>query len=150
MEIIVSGTGMKLEIKKVQPDAIMPARAHHDDAGLDLFANETLTLEPGMRRTVKTGIALAIPTGYVGLIWDKSSIPHKWGVKTMGGVIDASYRGEIGVIMVNLSQEPYVIEKGSKISQLLIQKVELPEVCEVSELDDTIRGEGGFGSTGSH
>ena len=119
---------MKLEAKKLQPDALLPARAHADDAGLDLFANEALTLEPGMRRTVKTGIALAIPTGYVGLIWDKSSIPHKWGVKTMGGVIDASYRGEVGVIMVNLSEEPYVIEKGAKISQLLIQKVELPEV----------------------
>ncbi|MBP6929623.1 MAG: dUTP diphosphatase [Candidatus Moranbacteria bacterium] len=141
---------MKLEAKKLQPDALLPARAHADDAGLDLFANEALTLEPGMRRTVKTGIALAIPTGYVGLIWDKSSIPHKWGVKTMGGVIDASYRGEVGVIMVNLSEEPYVIEKGAKISQLLIQKVELPEVCEVSELDDTIRGAGGFGSTGTH
>ena len=141
---------MKLEVKKLQPDAVLPARAHHDDAGLDLYANETLTLEPGERRTVKTGIALAIPTGYVGLIWDKSSIPHKWGVKTMGGVIDASYRGEVGVIMVNLSQESYVIEKGAKISQLLIQKVELPEVCEVLELDDTIRGEGGFGSTGTH
>lgn len=141
---------MKLEAKKLQPDALLPARAHADDAGLDLFANEALTLEPGMRRTVKTGIALAIPTGYVGLIWDKSSIPHKWGVKTMGGVIDASYRGEVGVIMVNLSEEPYVIEKGAKISQLLIQKVELPEVCEVSELDDTIRGEGAFGSTGTH
>jgi dUTP pyrophosphatase len=141
---------MKLSIKKFHPDALLPARAHQDDAGLDLFSNETLTLEPGMRWTVKTGIALAIPTGYVGLIWDKSSIPHKWGVKTMGGVIDASYRGEVGVIMVNLSQEPYVIEKGAKISQLLIQKVELPEVCEVSELDDTIRGEGGFGSTGTY
>lgn len=141
---------MKLEAKKLQPDALLPARAHADDAGLDLFANEALTLEPGMRRTVKTGIALAIPTGYVGLIWDKSSIPHKWGVKTMGGVIDASYRGEIGVIMVNLSEETQKFEKGAKISQLLIQRVELPEVCEVTELDDTIRGEGGFGSTGTH
>lgn len=141
---------MKLNIKKLYPEAILPARAHHDDAGLDLYTAETLTLEPGQRKTVKTGIALAIPTGYVGLIWDKSSIPHKWGVKTMGGVIDASYRGEVGVIMINLSKEAYIVEKGAKISQLLIQKVELPEVCEVTELDDTIRGEGGFGSTGTH
>lgn len=141
---------MKLEIKKLHPDAKLPTRAHADDAGLDMYANETLMLDSGQRQTVKTGIALAIPTGHVGLIWDKSSIPHKWGVKTMGGVIDASYRGEVGVIMVNLSREPYTIEKGAKISQLLIQKVELPEVCEVSELDDTIRGEGAFGSTGTH
>lgn len=141
---------MKLEIKRLRPDAILPARAHHDDAGLDLYTHEAFTLEPGERRTVKTGIALAIPTGFVGLIWDKSSIPHKWGVKTMGGVIDASYRGEVGVIMINLSKKAYTVEKGAKISQLLIQKVELPEVCEVTELDDTIRGEGGFGSTGTH
>ena len=141
---------MKLEIKKLRPDAILPARAHHDDAGLDLYSNETFALQPGERRTVKTGIALAIPTGFVGLIWDKSSVPHKWGVKTMGGVVDASYRGEVGVIMINLSKEVYTVEKGAKISQLLIQKVELPEVCEVTELDDTIRGEGGFGSTGTH
>lgn len=141
---------MKLSVKKLHPEAILPVRAHHDDAGLDLFANEAFTLAPGERRTVKTGIALAIPTGYVGLIWDKSSVPHKWGVKTMGGVIDASYRGEVGVIMVNLSNQAQEFEKGAKISQLLIQKVEFPEVCEVSELDDTIRGEGGFGSTGTH
>ncbi len=141
---------MKLNVKKLYPDAIVPARAHHDDAGLDLYSYEAFALEPGERRTVKTGIALAIPSGFVGLIWDKSSVPHKWGVKTMGGVIDASYRGEIGVIMVNLSGEVQKFEKGAKISQLLIQKVELPEVCEVTELDDTIRGEGGFGSTGTH
>jgi dUTP pyrophosphatase len=140
---------MKLEIKKLEPDAKLPVRAHHDDAGLDLYANESLTLAPGMRHAVKTGIALAIPTGYVGLIWDKSGVSAKGGVKVMGGVIDASYRGEVGVILANLSQEPYVVEKGAKISQLLVQKVELPEVCEVTELDDTIRGEGGFGSTGS-
>jgi dUTP pyrophosphatase len=141
---------MKLSVKKLDPEAKVPTRAHADDAGLDLYSNEDYELQPGERRTVKTGIALAIPSGYVGLIWDKSSIPHKFGVKTMGGVIDASYRGEIGVIMVNLSQEPYKIEKLAKISQLLIQKVELPEVCEVEELDDTIRGVSGFGSTGTH
>jgi len=141
---------MKLEIKKLDREAKLPVRAHADDAGLDLFSNEEFSLAPGERKAVKTGIAVAIPTGYVGLIWDKSSVPYKWGVKTMGGVIDAAYRGEIGVIMINLSQEIFKVEKGAKISQLLIQKVELPEVCEVTELDDTIRGEGGFGSTGTH
>ena len=141
---------MKLNIKKLHPDAVIPARAHHDDAGLDVYTYEAFELQPGERKTIPTGIALAIPTGYVGLIWDKSSVPHKWGVKTMGGVIDASYRGEVGVIMINLSKETQNFEKGAKISQLLIQKVELPDVCEVSELDDTIRGAGGFGSTGTH
>ena len=91
---------------------------------------------------------MAIPTGYAGLVWDKSGIAAKAGLKTMGGVIDASYRGEILVIVTNLSQEAYHIEKGSKIGQLLIQKVEFPDICEVDELDGTIRGESGFGSTG--
>lgn len=141
---------MKLSVKKLTADAVLPSRAHVDDAGLDLYANEEVVLQPGERRTIKTGIALSIPSGYVGLIWDKSSLPHKWGIKTMGGVVDAAYRGEIGVIMINLSKEVYKVEKSAKISQMLIQKVELPEVCEVEELDDTIRGEGGFGSTGTH
>lgn len=141
---------MKLEVKKLDPLAKLPTRAHSDDAGLDLYSLEECVLESGERRAIKTGVALAIPTGYVGLIWDKSSIPAKWGVKTMGGVIDASYRGEIHVIVINLSNMPYTVEKGVKMAQLLIQKVELPEVCEVSELDDTIRGERGFGSSGTH
>lgn len=141
---------MKLSVKKLIPEAKVPTRAHHDDAGLDLYAAEEYVLQPGARQAVKTGVAIAIPSGYVGLIWDKSGIAAKAGIKTMGGVIDASYRGEVQVIVTNLSSNDHTIEKGSKISQILIQKVELPEVCEVSELDDTIRGEGGFGSTGSH
>ena len=141
---------MKLRVKKLDPLAKLPTRVHFDDAGLDLYSLEECVLESGERRAVKTGVALAIPTGYVGLIWDKSSVPAKWGVKTMGGVIDASYRGEIHVIIINLSDTPYRVEQGVKIAQLLIQKVELPEVCEVSELDDTVRGEKGFGSSGTH
>jgi dUTP pyrophosphatase len=140
---------MKLDVKKLDPEAKLPTRAHADDAGLDLYSVEECVLEPGERRAVRTGIAMAIPTGYVGLIWDKSGLAAKAGMKTMGGVIDAAYRGEVRVIMTNLSQEPYHVEKGSKISQILIQEVELADVCEVGELSDTIRGEGGFGSTGS-
>lgn len=141
---------MDLQVKKLVPDAKLPVRAHHDDAGLDLFAAEEYSLAPGERQMVKTGIAMAIPTGYVGLIWDKSGVAGKTGIKTMGGVVDASYRGDVQVIMVNLSSTPYKVEKGAKIAQLLVQQVALPEVCEVPELDDTIRGENGFGSTGSH
>lgn len=139
---------MKLEVKKLVPEAKLPVRAHIDDAGLDLYSVEEHVLQSGDRRAIKTGIAIAIPTGYVGLIWDKSGVAAKGGLKAMGGVIDASYRGEVQVILVNLSAEPYSIEKGAKISQILIQKVELAEVCEVAELDATIRGEAGFGSTG--
>jgi len=141
---------MKLTVKKMTPEAKLPVRAHSDDAGMDFFSTEECILAPGERRALKTGIALAIPSGYVGLFWDKSSLPAKAGIKTMGGVIDASYRGELQVIAINLSDIPYTVEKGSKIAQLLIQKVELPEICEVDELDATIRGEGGFGSTGTH
>jgi len=139
---------MRLEVKKMDPEAKLPTRAHPDDAGLDLYSAEECILAAGERRAVKTGIALAIPTGYAGLIWDKSGLAAKAGLKTMGGVIDAAYRGEVQVILANLAQAPYHIEKGAKISQILIQKIELPEICEVEELGDTIRGEGGFGSTG--
>lgn len=139
---------MKLEVKKLDPEAKLPTRAHSDDAGLDLYSIEECVLAPRERRVIKTGIAVAIPSGYVGLIWDKSGLAAKAGLKTMGGVIDAAYRGEIQVIIANLSDAPYIIQKGSKIAQLLIQKVEIPEVCGVSKLDDTLRGDGGFGSTG--
>lgn len=141
---------MELLVKKLHPDAIVPERTHHDDAGLDLCALEAVTLEPGERMAVSTGIAAAIPTGYVGLIWDKSSVPFKYGVKSMGGVIDAQYRGEVKVIMVNLSQESVAFTAGQKLAQLLIQKVELLPTKEVEDLDETERGEGGFGSSGTH
>lgn len=141
---------MQLEVKKLVPEAKLPTRAHADDAGLDLYSVEECTLASGERRAMKTGIAMAIPSGYVGLFWDKSGLAAKAGLKTMGGVIDAAYRGELQVILINLSDAPYEVQKGAKIAQLLIQKVELPEICEVTELDDTIRGESGFGSTGLH
>ncbi len=127
---------------------MLPTRAHHDDAGLDIYANEACELQPGERMAVGSGIALAIPSGWVGLLWDKSGLAAKVGLKTMGGVIDASYRGELKVIIANQGSEVYRVEEGTKIAQLLIQKVELPEVVEVADLDATIRGEGGFGSTG--
>ena len=139
---------LKLEVKKLISDAKLPTRAHPNDAGLDLYSSEGCVLSPGERRSVKTSIALSIPDGFAGLIWDKSSVGARDGIKVLGGVIDAAYRGEILVGLVNLSSKDYAIEKGAKIAQLLVQKVELPEVCEVSELDDTMRGTGGFGSTG--
>jgi dUTP pyrophosphatase len=139
---------MKLKIKKLNKDARLPKYTHVNDAGMDLFSIEDKTLESGEKFVCRTGIALAIPTGYVGLIWDKSGIALKKGIKTMGGVIDSNYRGEIGVIMKNLSKEKYEIKKGEKIAQILIQKVESPEIEEVGNLDNTNRGDGGFGSTG--
>lgn len=140
---------MKLSIKKLSSEAKVPTRAHHDDAGLDLYANENYTLKPGEIHGVQTGIAMAIPAGSVGLIWGKSGLALKAGIGVLGGVIDAQYRGEIVVIVTNHGTTEYHIGKGSKIAQILIQKIELLETEEVIELDDTIRGAGAFGSTGA-
>ncbi|MDX9913446.1 MAG: dUTP diphosphatase [Candidatus Moranbacteria bacterium] len=139
---------MKIEIKKINPEAKIPIYAIKNDAGMELYSVEDLIVEPGKILTCGTGIAVAIPVSYVGLIWDKSGVAFKGGIKTMGGVIDSSYRGEIKIILVNLSDKAYVINKGDKVAQMLIQKVESPDIEEVEVLDDTERGEGGFGSTG--
>ncbi len=139
---------MKMLIQKLHPDAKIPTFAHVEDAGMDLYASCALEILVGERVQVPTGIALAIPVGHVGLIWDKSGISHKGGMKTLGGVVDAGYRGEVLVGLVNLGQETYYIEKGDKVAQMLIQKVEHPEIEIVDTLDETLRGMGGFGSTG--
>lgn len=139
---------MNIHVKKLHPDAKLPSRAHFDDAGVDLYSVENIILKPGDRVGVKTGIALAIPSGFVGLVWDKSGLALKSGIKIMGGVIDAGYRGEIQVIMKNLGDEDLSIEVGQKLAQLLVQKVELYEIEEVDELEEATRGDNGFGSTG--
>lgn len=135
-----------LPIQRLTPTAKLPERAHADDAGLDLYSDAYYTLYPGQRARVKTGIACAIPTGYVGLIWDKSGLAAT-GLKTAGGVIDAGYRGEINVVVINLSDDIIEIERGQKIAQMLIQKIAAPTPREVDALDDTQRGGGSFGST---
>ena len=140
---------MKLLIQKLHPDAMTPTFAHPEDAGMDLYALEAVVIPPGARVQVPTGIACAIPLGYAGLFWDKSGLSHKRGLKVMGGVIDAGYRGELLVGLMNLGSEPHTLGKGDKITQMLIQKVEHPELVVVETLDATVRGEGGFGSTGT-
>lgn len=139
---------MILKTKKIDAAASLPTRATAGDAGLDLCSVEDVVIQPGDRLVVRTGIAMEIPSGYAGLVWDKSGLAAKKGLKTMGGVIDAGYRGEIQVVLANLGSEPHPIAVGDKIAQLLIQKVELPDIVEVAELSDTERGDGGFGSTG--
>ncbi len=139
---------MNIKVKRLHPDAQIPNIAHIGDAGCDLFAVESLTLNPGERGQVSTGIAMEIPLGYVGLIWDKSGVSHKGGIKTLGGVMDSGYRGEFLIGVINLGKEIYTFEKGNKVAQLLIQKIEIPIFEEVEELNDTSRGDGGFGSTG--
>lgn len=137
-----------IRIKKLKNDAVTPNYAHEGDAGMDLFAAEKVVLRSHERAQVKTGIAMEIPKGYVGLVWDKSGLSQKHGLKTLGGVVDAGYRGEVMVGVANISNETYTIEKGHKVAQMLIQKVESPEVVEAAELSDSARGDGGFGSTG--
>lgn len=139
---------MNIPVKKLHPDALIPTIAHAGDAGCDLYATSRIVLQPGERAQVPTGIALEIPTGYVGLVWDKSGLSHKGGIKTLGGVIDSGYRGEVLVGVINLGKEDYVFEPGHKVAQLLIQKVETPTFVHMDELANTTRGEGGFGSTG--
>lgn len=137
-----------LQLQAVHPEAVLPTYAHADDAGLDLCTVQACTLAPGERRTISTGIALQLPAGHVGLIWDKSGLSHKAGLKTLGGVIDAGYRGEVMVGMVNLGHEPHHFAVGDKVAQLLVQPVVQPTVTVVDQLDDTTRGAAGFGSTG--
>ena len=109
---------------------------------------KNLVVKKGERLAVQTGIAMEIPEGYVGLIWDKSGLSMKYGLKTIGGVIDSSYRGEVLIGVINFGDKDYIFEKGHKVAQMIIQKKEKVDFEEVKELSDTIRGEGGFGSTG--
>jgi dUTP pyrophosphatase len=139
---------MNLNFKKLHPDAKVPMYAHSHDAGFDMYATEDVHFEAGAKMRVPTGIALEIPDGYVGLVWDKSSISFNHGLKTMGGVIDAGYRGEIIIGLYNFSVTPYTIKKGEKVAQILIQKIEHVTFLEAEELSDTTRGESGWGSTG--
>lgn len=128
----------------------VPDYAHPGDAGLDLRSNESLKLAPGEFRTVHTGIKAAIPQGYAGLVWDKSGYAAKHGIHVLAGVIDSGYRGEIGIVLINLGKNDFEIALDMKIAQLLIQPVVAAQVIEVDSLDDTSRSEGGFGSTGKH
>ena len=139
---------LSLRVKKVSDDATVPLYAHPGDAGLDLFAAETVVVNPGVVSRVRTGIAVVIPEGYVGLCWDKSGLAMGHGIKVLAGVIDSGYRGELVLGVINLGTEPYTFEKGHKVMQMLIQKVETVEVQVVNELGSTRRGEAGFGSTG--
>ncbi|VVB80299.1 Deoxyuridine 5'-triphosphate nucleotidohydrolase [uncultured archaeon] len=139
---------MKLFVKKLHPNAILPSYAHAGDAGLDIYSVEDKIIQPGERALISTGLSMEFPAGYVCLIWDKSGIAAKNGIKTMGGVIEHTYRGEYKIVMLNTSKEDFKISKGQKIAQALIQPIVTAEVEEVQELTETKRGEGGFGSTG--
>jgi len=141
---------MLIKTIKLNNDAKLPAYAKSGDAGADLCAAHSTTLLPGEFKLIPTGIAMAIPLGYVGLIHPRSGLAAKHGITVLNtpGTIDSGFRGEIKVILINHSQEVYNIERGERIAQLVIQKVEGAFFEPVDELDTTDRGNGGFGSTG--
>ena len=140
-------------VRRLDPDLPMPAYAHPGDAGADLVAAEDVELAPGERRLVPTGIAVAVPDGYVGLVHPRSGLAHRLGVTVLNapGTVDAGYRGEILVNLVNHDPAATVrISRGDRIAQLLVQRVERAAFRVVEELPETVRGAGGHGSTGGH
>ena len=140
-------------VTRLDPDLPLPAYEHPGDAGLDLRARERVTLGPGQRALVPTGVAIALPAGYVGLVCARSGLAIRKGIGLVNapGVIDAGYRGEISVILINHDPvDAVTLERGDRIAQLLVQSVEQAKLVEVVELPGSHRGSGGFGSTGGH
>lgn len=139
-----------LKIKKLSEDAIIPFYAHPGDAGLDLFSVEEVTIEPGKRKLVATGISIELPKNTEAQVRPRSGLALKYGVTVLNspGTIDEGYRGEIKVILINHGEEAFKINRGDKIAQMVIMPVLTVEIKEVEILNDSERGEGGFGSTG--
>ena len=133
---------------KCHEDAIIPKYAHEGDAAFDFYSVEDVLLKIGEKKLIKTGIKMAIPENHVGLIWDRSGLAAKNGIHVMAGVIDSIYRGEILIVLKNLGEGDFQIEKGMRIAQMLIQPVVTAKLEEVESLDDTERAENNFGSTG--
>lgn len=150
-----------LQVKKIDPAAKLPVRAHPTDAGVDIFCLESFTLGKGERKSVRTGIAVSVPAGYYGRLAEKGGLANGKGLQVLAGVVDENYIGEVLAILFN--PRGYVkghagskvfdgvirFEAGDKICQLVLEKISLAEVVEVEELEETDRGEGSFGSTGS-
>jgi dUTP pyrophosphatase len=143
-------TSVRVLVRRLDRELPMPARAREDDAGLDLYASQAVTIEPGSRVLVPTGIALAIPPGYAGFVLPRSGLALRHGVTALNtpGLIDAGYRGEVKVLLINHDRAAATIARGDRIAQLVIQRVEPAELVEVDELPPSDRGIGGFGSTG--
>lgn len=138
----------EIDVKRVTADAQLPTRSYGDDAGLDLYARESVIIEPGSWNHVPTGVAVAIPSGYGGFVWPRSGLSVNEGIDVLGGVIDPQYHREIDVILaLHNHADAYRVDEGERIAQLVIQPVELPAVREVNLLSQTSRG--GFGSTGA-
>jgi dUTP pyrophosphatase len=141
---------MQVKVKKLKENAKLPTHGHPGDAGIDFYSTHKVVFMPGKQERVSTGVAIEIPEGHVGLIWDKSSISFNMGLKVMGGVIDSGYRGEIIMNLLNVTDKEVTLEEGHKIAQMLIQRFEDCDIVEVDEISDTVRGQGREGSTGKN
>ena len=141
---------MTLRFRKLVPDAVLPSYAHPSDAGMDVRSVEALTIAPGRRALVHTGLVMLLPPGYEAQVRPRSGLALKSGVTVLNtpGTIDSGYRGEVGVILANFGEADFSVRPGDKIAQIVIAPVTQPEIVETSEVDETDRGEGGFGSTG--
>jgi dUTP pyrophosphatase len=143
--------GVEISIRRLDPELPLPSYAHPGDAGADLCAREDVSLQPGERKLVPTGIAMALPAGYVGLVHPRSGLAHRSGLSIVNapGTIDAGYRGEVQVCLVNLDPDtPIELRRGDRIAQLVVQRVETATFVEADDLPDSSRGAGGYGSTG--
>jgi dUTP pyrophosphatase len=127
---------------------LLPEYSSLGAAGADLYANEALTLAPGERAAVATGLRIEVPPGHAGLVWPRSGLAVRHGIDTLAGVIDSDYRGEVRVVLVNHGREAFHVEPGDRIAQLVVQKVERAAFVSARELAGTVRGESGFGSSG--
>jgi dUTP pyrophosphatase len=144
---------VEILIQRLDPGLPLPARAHPGDAGTDLFAAQDVELAPGQRALVPTGIAIALPDGYAGFVHPRSGLAARHGVTIVNapGTVDAGYRGEIRVTLLNTDPDhPVRFQRGDRIAQLVIQRVAVPVFHEVATLPGSARGDGGFGSTGGH
>ena len=140
---------MSLQIKKLYPDAIIPTRTSPGSVGYDLYSMEEIMVPPMERAFVSTGVCACLPRGVYGRIAPRSGLTLKHGIQTGAGVIDPDFTGELKVILFNHGSEPFVIKKGNRIAQMILERCETPLVEEVEELKQTQRGERGFGSSGN-
>ena len=141
---------MTVKFRRIDPSAELPTYAHPGDAGMDIRSIEDLVIDPGARKLVRTGLVMMLPSGYEAQVRPRSGLALKNGVTVLNtpGTIDEGYRGEVGVVLANFGSEPFRIEKGSKIAQIVVAPCTRAEIEETVEIDSTERGEGGFGSTG--
>lgn len=140
---------MEIKIKRLEEGIELPQFTYDHDAAIDLRSAEEGTINPMEKKIFKTGLAFAIPKGYAGLVWDRSGLAAKNAIHTMAGVIDAGYRGEVKIVLINLGKEPFKVEKGMRIAQMLFHPILNANINEADELDETHRGERGFGSSGT-